>query len=163
MRSVIFTTTLCLAALSVPAHALAQSCDIATAMASKRQAEYDRRMNGIDSRFQELANLNSLMTACLNNFPSMPTQWTTSSALTSAFQQVRRNVCEGLVDKAKKNYQQALNAAQNAGSSALGGQQVPSLPDIATQATSAQPTVPTQQITNTVSNTITDRLKRFFQ
>lgn len=141
-------------------HAATQACDISTAMETSQKAERDRRMGNIDNSIQELNNLNELMNACLNNFPSMPTQMASSAALTSAFQQIRQKVCEGLVQKARNGYQQALNEAQNAGTNALNGQSGQQ-PIITTP-----PSVPISSPPQTPSsggNAITDMMKRFFQ
>lgn len=163
--------------LSANALGATQACNISTAMETAQKAERDRRMKDIDNRLLELNKLNELMNACLNNFPSMPTSWGSSALLTQAFQQVRQKVCEGLVDKAKNNYQQALNDAQNAGTSALNGQNgtqpgtmLPNMPNLPGMPTNTSPTnnlptaLPTtNQTTSNQTNTWSDMMKRFFQ
>lgn len=161
MRRVL-ATTLAVALLTSHALAATQACDISTAMETSRQAERDRRLNDIDGRIQELNMLNDLMNACLNNFPSMPTDWMSGAAMTAAFQKVRQQVCEGLVQKAKSSYQQSLNDAQNAGNKALGGQ-MPNVGSLPNTTVPTSPTVSPQPASSSMINSVTENLKRFFQ
>ena len=100
---------------SIAQPALAGSCTMQTQMTNAQSQEQQRRLNNINTNFQQLQLLNQLQAACLENFPEYPTQWLgNSSVMTVAFNKVKQASCQSLTNKARQTSTQAMAAAQAA-------------------------------------------------
>ncbi|MFL9903337.1 hypothetical protein PQR71_35275 [Paraburkholderia fungorum] len=80
LRRLALTTTLA-AVIAQPALA---TCTMQTQMTNAQSAEQTRCLNNINTNLQTLTLLNQLETACLNQFQSIPTQWSGSSGMLSS-------------------------------------------------------------------------------
>lgn len=107
----------CALAMMLIAMALAQpvqaSCTMQTEMSNAQAQEQQRRLNNINTNFQQLQLLNQLQTACLENFPDYPTQYLgNSSVMTTAFNKIKQASCQSLANKARQTSVQEMAAAQ---------------------------------------------------
>jgi len=107
----------CALAMVLIATALAQpvqaACTMQTEMSNAQAQEQQRRLNNINTNFQQLQLLNQLQTACLENFPDYPTQYLgNSSVMTTAFNKIKQASCQSLANKARQTSSQAMAAAQ---------------------------------------------------
>ena len=152
---------LCLVLLTGHANAVVQSCDMSKEIERQRQAERDRRMSDIDTRFEELNKINDLMRACLDNFPSYPTQLPSSAIFVEAFKKIKQSACEQLVKKAREQYDAAMRQAQQAAAQA-GINNIPTIPNVTTPTVGTVPTT-TVPVSGSQTSGVMDSLRRFFQ
>lgn len=100
---------------SIAGQALAGTCTMSTQMTNAQTQEQQRRLNNINTNFQQLQLLNQLQTACLENFPQFPTQWLGNSvAVTTAFNKIKQASCQQLANQARATTTQAMAQAQAA-------------------------------------------------
>ncbi len=86
--------------------ALARTCEMQTYMQAAQQQEQQRLLRQLEMQFQPLQRLYALERACLDNFPAYPTQWLgNSELLTEAFNRIKREFCQALIDKARQTPQ----------------------------------------------------------
>ena len=159
----------CALAMVLIATALAQpvraACTMQTEMSNAQAQEQQRRLNNINTNFQQLQLLNQLQTACLENFPDYPTQYLgNSSVMTTAFNKIKQASCQSLANKARQTSAQAMAAAQ-----AQVQQQIDAIQKSVTGSTAGSSGLlsgAVNQVTpssSSVFSTITGSLARLFQ
>lgn len=94
--------------VTLPAHATTP-CDISEQMRQTQNIERQRRLQGIDRRFEDIMRINDLERACLENFPGYPTQLPSTGILLAAFGQIKRNACR-TVSQNVQNVQQEVQS-----------------------------------------------------
>ncbi|MFL9867609.1 hypothetical protein PQR67_25820 [Paraburkholderia fungorum] len=88
------------------------ACTMQTQMTNAQAQEQQRRLNNINTNFQQLQLLNQLQTACLESFPDYPTQYLgNGSVMTTAFNKIKQASCQSLANKARQTSAQAMAAA----------------------------------------------------
>jgi len=90
------------------------TCTMQTQMTTAQAAEQQRRMSNINTNIQALTLLNSLETACLQTFQSIPTQWGSSLVVSAALNQIEQSTCQSLVNRVRSTTSAAMASAQAA-------------------------------------------------